>query len=425
MHTAPNASPKKVIISHVYSSDNKGDAALTSVLIKDIERTFPSADITILKLDEVQGSGTFEGVPEQQGFMSFAVNKFQHPLLKLLYAAYMVLATLTWAGLGGHGYLPRHLRRVAHIYREADLIVGVGGGYIRSRKGLRNRMNIPLLLHPLLFAHLLGKPTVLYSQSVGPFMNGYERSLVAFVLHRMNLILIREDTSMIVLADMGVTRNVARAIDSGFLLEANQNIDVRKNYAIPKKSFLIGVTVRAWLEGEAQEKYERAVAAALDDAVQRTQGHVLLIPQVTASKGDDDRMVSRRVHDLMQYGTQATVIEDEPDHTEIKAIYDKLDILLGTRFHSVIFSLTSYVPVVAIEYEYKTSGIMRDLGLGNWVVAIEDVSKENLAELLDKLVREKDQYTQRLHDVLPPYIEKARQTADLMADAYAASLITD
>jgi len=425
MHTAPNASPKKVIISHVYSSDNKGDAALTSVLIKDIERTFPSADITILKLDEVQGSGTFEGVPEQQGFMSFAVNKFQHPLLKLLYAAYMVLATLTWAGLGGHGYLPRHLRRVAHIYREADLIVGVGGGYIRSRKGLRNRMNIPLLLHPLLFAHLLGKPTVLYSQSVGPFMNGYERSLVAFVLHRMNLILIREDTSMIVLADMGVTRNVARAIDSGFLLEANQNIDVRKNYAIPKKSFLIGVTVRAWLEGEAQEKYERAVAAALDDAVQRTQGHVLFIPQVTASKGDDDRMVSRRVHDLMQYGTQATVIEDEPDHTEIKAIYDKLDILLGTRFHSVIFSLTSYVPVVAIEYEYKTSGIMRDLGLGNWVVAIEDVSKENLAELLDKLVREKDQYTQRLHDVLPPYIEKARQTADLMADAYAASLITD
>ena len=413
-------SPKNIIISHVYSSDNKGDAALTSVLIGDLTRKFPEAAITILTLEPSTKNEYFEGVPQKPSFMYYALNRFSNPLVKLLYASYMMGITLGWAVarryLGKSLPLPAYLRNIADLYCQADLIVPVGGGYLRSRQGLRNRFNIPLLLHPLLFGYLLGKPTVLYSQSVGPFQNKLEKLLVAFVLRRMTLILLRENTSVAVLARIGVQTNVMRAVDSGFLLTSAKTFDLRKKYHIAADKLLLGVTVRSWLKDEEQAAYEKAVAGALDAVVESANAHVIFIPQVTASKGDDDRIVSRRVRDGMKHAASATLVEDTPDHHHIKAMYDNLDILLGTRFHSVIFSLTSYVPVVAIEYEHKTSGIMRDLNLRKWTIKIEDATPKHLTALLQNLVRHRHEYRDHLHVHLPPYIDRAREAIDLLAE---------
>jgi len=234
----------------------------------------------------------------------------------------------------------------------------------------------------------------------------------------MSLILLREDTSVELLASMGVTKNVQRAIDSGFLLTSATDVDIRKNYHIPARKMLVGVTVRSWLSGQAQVTYEESVARSLDMLVETYDAHVIFIPQVTATKGDDDRITNNRVHDLMNHTGSTTLVDDEPDHHHIKAIYDKLDILLGTRFHSVIFSLTSFVPVVAIEYEHKTSGIMRDLDLSEWVIGIQEVTAPKLQKLLKKLVAEHATYKKELKQKLPPYIAKAQQAAQLMADAY-------
>lgn len=416
--------PKNVLITHVYSSDNKGDAALTSVLLQDIRRVFPAADRHILQLEATAADSLFEGVSQSSGFMHFALEKYRHPLAKLVYTAYMLPMTLLWAGwfrLTGRQFpLPADLGQVARHYAKADLVVAVGGGYIRSRAGLMNRMNIPLLLHPLFFAWLLGKPTMLYAQSVGPFVHEYERPLVAWVLRRMACIMLREDISMELLRNAGVAKNVLRTIDSGFLLEAKGVVDVRKQYKVPKGALLVGVTVRSWLSGDAQVAYERAVAAALDSMVESQGAHVLFVPQVTAAKGDDDREVSRRVQGMMHHAASATVITDEPDHHRIKAIYDQLDLLLGTRFHSVIFSLTSFVPVLAIEYEHKTSGIMRDLNLEDWVIPIENATTDRLVKQLHRLARERVAYRKHLREHLPPYVQRARQTALHMAKRYRA-----
>src|SRR5689334_5193492 len=90
------SSPKQIIISHVYSSDNKGDAALVSVLVQDLKRAFPGASLTILTLESGQPE-RFEGVPQHPSFMYYALNSYRHPLMKLVYTLYMLSATLLWA----------------------------------------------------------------------------------------------------------------------------------------------------------------------------------------------------------------------------------------------------------------------------------------------------------------------------------------
>lgn len=414
--------PKRIVISHVYSRDNKGDAALTSVLISDLKSKFPGAVLTILALQPTGKHVKFEGVPELPSFMSYVLNNAYHPAVKLMRAFYMIAATFVWAAwfrLTGHAlYLPAALRPAAYTYARADLIVPVGGGHIRSQKGLMGLCNVPLLMHPLLFGTILGKATVLYSQSIGPFRNTIEEWLVRFTLKRMTLILLREDTSLRLLARLGVWENVKRSIDSGFLLTSPYNVDIRERYHIPDKQLLIGVTVRSWLKGNQQADYEAAVAKTLDTIIDEQKARVVFIPQVTAAKGDDDRMVSRRVFGLMHRQESATVIEDDVDHYAIKALYSNLDILLGTRFHSVIFSLTSFVPVLAIEYEHKTSGIMHDLGLDAWVLRIEEVTAATLTGVLQTLLVKQEDYRAHLHERIPAYIEEARQTIDLLEAGY-------
>jgi colanic acid/amylovoran biosynthesis protein len=251
-------------------------------------------------------------------------------------------------------------------------------------------------------------------------LHRFEEKLVAATLPSMQLILLREDTSMALLRRLGVSANTRRAIDSGFLFDSPHQANLRARLSLPAHTLLLGVTVRSWLKGDQQVAYETAVAGALDAVTKTAPVHVVFIPQVTAAKGDDDRVTSRRVYQLMQAKHSATLVEEELTHYDVKAMYNDLDLLLGTRFHSVIFSLTAYVPVMAIEYEHKTSGIMKDLDLSEWVTKIEDVTATNLTAALQRLLTEREDYVVHLRRRLPTYQTQARQAAELLHRAYLA-----
>ena len=409
-----------IVISHVYSKDNKGDAALLSVLIADIRRQFKKADITILTLDNVVEA--YEGVNQQPAFMYYAYAP-QNKVLKMLNSAFILVATSLWAWMyrltGRKLPLPARLRTVAEVYAEADLVIPVGGGYLRSSKSWVTFISLLLMVHPLYFAYVLRKPTVLYTQSIGPFFRGVEMRLMRWILPKMRLIILREEKSRRLLEHLGVTQNVVRSVDSGFLFTADEPANVRGQFNIPADRMLVGVTVRKWLSGAAQEQYESAVAAVLDHAISTYNADVVFIPQVTATQhNDDDRQASRDVFARMRHQEHAHVVTESPDHYAIKAMYNDLDMIVGTRFHSVIFSLTSGVPALAVEYEHKTSGIMEDLGLGNWVVRIEDATADSLIAKFDEMVANRDAYKATLHQVLPPYLEKARDAIRLTEKAY-------
>lgn len=63
-----------------------------------------------------------------------------------------------------------------------------------------------------------------------------------------------------------------------------------------------------------------------------------------------------------------------------------MDYTVGTRFHSVIFSLSEGVPALAIEYGgNKGAGILKDIGLAEYGIPIEEVSFNKLKETFIRL----------------------------------------
>lgn len=417
--------PRHILITHVYSEDNKGDATLLSVLISDVRKIYSKSKITILTLDSVSSRHKFEGVPVKKSFMFYSLNRFHNRPMTLIYSLLVMSSTTLWAfnkGVFGTNLpLPKAIRDVCRIYDESDLILPVGGGYLRSqKKGIGSLLNVSQLLHPYVVAKCLGKPTVLYTQSVGPFASKLEKWLVKQVINRcVNAAIIREEVSMSLLKRIGVTIPLYRSVDSGFAFNPKTKYDLRKKLSVKDGQILFGITARQWLSKEKQTAYESALARTIDYIVTKYDAKVVFIPQVTAEfHNDDDRIVHNRIASIVNNDKKVTAINDKLSHSEIKSAYNSLDYLIGTRFHSVIFALTSIVPALAIEYEHKTGGIMHDLKLDKWVVKMENVQATHLIKMVDRLVKNRSKYKIQLTELLPEYINKTTEPIRIVDKVY-------
>jgi colanic acid/amylovoran biosynthesis protein len=417
----------RILISHVYSSGNNGDAALLAVEIAELRRVFDRPILSVATVDPVSPGTEFRGVPVEPSLMYLALNTVRFRPAKLLYSAWVigitVLAAVVWR-LTGVLPLPRRLGRATRAILEADLMAPVGGGYLRGRPGIASSTELVLLLHPIVLAKLAGVPVMHYSQSVGPFGNSAQRWFAGCALRRLDLLLVREDVTLDLVRPMRLRQGTAvRAVDGGFLFAGGTEPLVTDVVDIDPGRPVVGVTVRQWLAGPAQARYEQAVAE-LCEHVLDTGAEVVFVPQVTAvHHGDDDRIASRRVADLVRRDRSVHVLTGSYDCDQIKALYGSLDLTVGTRFHSVIFSLTAAVPALAIEYEHKTGGIMKDLGLSEWVCDISEVTGPQLVEMYDQLVLAADDYRAHLRRVLPEYVERAHRAADEIAVRYQALVV--
>lgn len=419
----------KILLTHAYAKENKGDAAIVSVLLQQLNNAFPGSDITISIYDDDTKYKSFYGYKVISNSMYLGIHHFQNLLFKLPYTFYIETLLLLWAllyRLLGHSatfVLPKSTRDIAREYLENDLFVAAGGGYLRGKKGIRENINLILLLNPFIIGILLKKPIILYTQSIGPFATTFQGWITRVVLNKTRLIFVREDHTLMTLKAIGVKANlVIRTTDAGFLFNSDKEFqlsDFIENTEALKQKTLVGITVRKWLNPEGQDKFEKSVALFIDRVTEDKNIIILFISQVTSTThNDDDRDVANRIASLVVNKQQIINCTGNYDHYELKQFYSCLDFLVGTRFHSVIFSLTSFVPALAIEYEYKAGGIMKDLGLSKWVIPIEQVTADNLYEKFKQLLSARNSYKQKLQKVLPDYISKAKEVEKHMNNAY-------
>lgn len=409
----------KIQITHFYTRENRGDAAILSVLITYLQKVWDNPDITISTMEDMQQHTEFQGIPITTSFISLVGLDRQGKLAKLKRMVYIVFIPILWSSIYRASrieldfLLTKDLKTLLKNFSKAHIIIPVGGGYLRGSKSIADDVDYCMLLYPILIAKILGKQVILHSQSIGPFGTAFQKYATAIVLKKVDMIITREDISTNVLLKMGIDKHkITRSIDAGFLFTSKEKVNLKKYGVIASNREIIGITVaRKFLKDPLlQDKYESEIATFVEYISIHRNISVIFIPQVTSSLfDDDDRDVARRIMDKITNKKNVWTIEDNLTHTEIKAIYTHLDYIIGTRFHSVIFSLTAYIPAIAIEYEHKTRGIMKDLQLLDWVIKIEDVTYDTLLEKFDALIKNKKEYNKVLHKNLPPYIEKAKE----------------
>lgn len=414
----------KILITNAYSARNKGDAGIILGMIRDLtaRENFRDAQIAVSSADFPGDRDRYpcRVVPSLNSVCrSYGGYAF---LRQLLFLAVVRPLTMLWAFVyrvfGKRLGVPAPLREMLDAYADADLIIAAGGGYLYTRSLFRGNVVLLMALHSFLLGRMLGRPVVLYSQSIGPFASIIQEWIVVRALRRTQMIILREDASSDLLRDWRLPVPLHRGVDAAFLVEP----EPLETDLLPENEdrMLVGMTVRSWFRRpSAQKQYEKTLASFVDWLVAEHKADVVFVPQVTHTQArDDDRVVARRIAGRTSNALAVRVIEQELSAGQIKTLCGRMRFFVGTRMHSNIFALSMGVPTMAIGYQPKTEEIMGELDASEYVVSVEALSFDALRSLFLRLMEHEQETRDRLRELVPVLCEGAMLTGQLVEEAY-------
>ncbi|HKU18912.1 MAG TPA: polysaccharide pyruvyl transferase family protein [Candidatus Saccharimonadales bacterium] len=416
-----------VLITNVYSYQNKGDAAIVIALLQEVRRAFPQATIHIQTTD-IQHDKRKYGAPVSPTLLWTLLSAvrgrpFHMRLWRLVSGWLRLQLYLTCMRLmrrAPRWLLPATLQSFVDDIQAADLVIACGGGYLRTAsKSLTDVLLLKITCLNFLAAKRLGKPVYLYSQSIGPVHGRWQRAILRRTLNQVDIIEPREDVSQAYLAALDVQNMVTPTADPVFLLGGQGSFPFELVQPHPRRLH-VGITVRRWFQTASElNAYIHAVAQTIDHLIKRHDAEVWYVPQVIAgSFGDDDRLIARQVRQAVTRKDRFTVIEADLHPFQMIGLCGHMDAFIGTRMHSNIFALINEVPVVAIEYEHKTKGIMRGLGLEQLTIPIHEVTAASLIEHVELLLARRTYFQRLIHKHLPAQISQSRKAIEVIKTAY-------
>lgn len=378
----------KILILNNYSSANRGDAAILDGLITTINQSIDNPKITVLSsfpkiLRKYHPYISFESLINSD---KVKPGNFYFYLLLMVYLS-------IWAVLDKYLkiQLPNFTKsKQLSLYKNSDLIVSVGGGYINDNY----KPGVVTRLFEFYFAKLLGKKVVLWGHSIGPFRSFTYRLFTSWVLNKVNVIATRDKRSLLELNKLGVKRpEIFQTFDSAFALKAKKWARGSLQRFTPSGKF-ISISVRFWPfhknESEVHHNYIMEMKKLCDWLI--TKGFQIVFVSTTPLEHHiGDVEVAKEVIRGLKYRSKAIVV-DEKGYTyeDLINLYSKAFLNIGTRMHSTILAALAGTPSLAISYEFKSKELFSMLELSEFVVEQQGISYEELKTRVVKLMRERE-----------------------------------
>lgn len=404
----------KIVITDFYCSSNRGDAAILEGMLKSLKKLFPEASITVLSyFPEI--TKIINKIPSDKPL----IDTSNLSLRKLVIIAYLII----WAWFYKIGVkIPEfNLKNTIRYYSSCDILVSVGGTFINDnyRPAILGR------LFNLYFAKLLGKPVVIYAQSIGPFNTYTYRTIAHFILNRLDLITVRDVESKKLLEKIGVNKPpIYVTADAAFsllphALEVGKNLLIYEGFNVQSNKLKVSISVRKWNFYEknvnlSHENFIFSIAAAADYLIERKNAEIIFVSTCTGFGGysNDDRIIAHEV--LKKMKNKAKILCGEYSPRQLSSIYGNMDLHIGTRMHSNILAMLNATPIIAIQYEFKTGELMDFFGLNEFVLDINNINPESLIDLVEKTIINKTFIQQQIIKKLPELRLQADNNAKLV-----------
>ncbi|MFF0817863.1 polysaccharide pyruvyl transferase family protein [Rhodococcus sp. NPDC003318] len=251
---------------------------------------------------------------------------------------------------GRRGYAPEYLRLLRTL-NDYDLVVGVGGGYLRAGH-LEEAVKTGLVHGPqLMAAARTSTPVVYLPQSVGP-ARAFARRLCGMGISRIDRFFVRDDRTLSEFREFGVRRTSDLAVLRGLpMLPGNE--------PLPRPV----VSVRA-LRG-AVPPLVLQLARDIGDF----DGYVQ-----SAIAGNDDR-------EYMQELGAVRILSRE----EFLNGGRRPRVVVAVRLHAALMALMAGHFVIHLAYERKGFGAFADLGLEEYVHNVNMFEPQRVLQQVEDL----------------------------------------
>jgi polysaccharide pyruvyl transferase CsaB len=359
----------KLVFAGYFGSGNIGDEAILLTQISLLKKNF---DMAVLSANPENTAKTFK------------VKSASLPTAKKVLQIDSFFKTISWCDglvLGGGGFFANKLQSLSTYYW--------------------------LLL--MLTARIFRKKIILFSMGCGPFRNGLIWKPIQSMLNNAELILLRDQVSLKFVNQIGGTKVPTKVTaDIVFLLKKDMayvktSIFKVTDFPAPRVLFVLCPRFqehRLWRHCNCEEKYllyTEAMAKLADFVVDTLKGTSIFLPFFK-----DDVAFYKDILRFMKNKNNAVVLEYGQEIGDILSLFSKVDLVVGARYHSIIFSMITGVPVLPIIYHPKTFELAKRANLSSLEIGagIEwrdiDINLTKGKELLLDLWENKPKYVSSL-----------------------------
>ena len=351
---------------------NYGDLAAHRSLTRYIKNVFPDAHLRILSLKmnsencekmNVTNSEYISLSGRGARFIFFAkvifLLKYFHFPVKFLWFFF--------------SFYPDIKKTIGYV-KWADYVICAHGGI--SMGTFQNWQHILFLE----IAKTFGKKLAYYSRSWGPFT---EKDFWSRVYKRASLALLKEfdfhsirDSKTMKMADE-LRLNYIPAIDTVFLDQPRVEIPGEIGGFIGNSDYRIFVPNtlvwhRDYKSGDPEKikSFYLGIMRILLDRYPNDK--IIMLPQLYARRTNGDesffRMLQQEMNDCRIF-----VVSDKYCSDVQQTLISNSKLVIGARYHSIVFAINNEVPFISLSYEHKMNGLLEILDAENRSVDIYDL----------------------------------------------------
>lgn len=413
-----------ILITDYHCASNRGDAAILEGELAALSKQFPTAEFTVMT-DYPDASDLIHNIESiEQKISSFDFCDFPKntAILLLLLDAWKPGKKLSIPKI-------RQIKDRLNIepYENADIVISTGGQFITDAY-FPNKISV---LAELYMCKLLNKKVIIYGQTLGPFDKTPYKGLIRRVLNSLDLIITRDELSILYLDQLGVDNPpIHPQADAAFTMPLNTDrkpLQRKIGTEIPtfnkSEGPIISISTRDWshFNSEKSEKrYWNAIVETADYFIEEYDAKIIFASTCTGLAGyhTDDRISGHRISQMSEYydTDSIEILSSEYTPQQLVEIFRQVDTHIGTRMHSNILAILAETPVVPIEYQFKTTGLMQMFELEDTVLDIENMSSEQLLNATEEIFNKRDKYTEKIQKHLPDVKKKSSGSAILIQD---------
>jgi len=107
---------------------------------------------------------------------------------------------------------------------------------------------------------------------------------------------------------------------------------------------------------------------------------------------------------------KSTIVREKLNVCQTYDLISRMDMLLGMRLHSLVFSAVAAVPMVGLVYDPKIQGFLDYIGQPS-AGDVRFLEYENLIRLSEGVWNDRESISRQLRETIPELEEKARENA--------------